>query len=102
MQYLTKQVYFFKYYILQYLYINIFYVILVLLKYVCSQISFITPKNHDKHGLNLKNFVRTILRSLFTYSLTSNYSWRGFRGNFQIGNLKIIKIIFGMYNLGIL
>lgn len=70
---------------------------LVLLKYACSQVSFITPKVHNRHALDVKNFVRTILRTLFTYSLTSNYSWRGFRGNFQISNLKIIKIIFGMY-----
>ncbi|XP_015373313.1 PREDICTED: uncharacterized protein LOC107168423 [Diuraphis noxia] len=59
-------------------------------------ISCITPRDHDGRVLDLKQFVRTILRTLFTYRLAGNYSWRGFRGNFQIGNLKIVKLIFDM------
>ncbi|KAL4103644.1 hypothetical protein QTP88_019000 [Uroleucon formosanum] len=59
-----------------------------------SFVSFITPKVHNRHAFNAKSFVRTILRTLFTYSLASNYSWSGLRGNFKISNLKIMKIIF--------
>jgi len=65
----------------------------------CSQISYITPKGNIKClcKSDLKYFVRTLLRRLFTYSLASYYSWRGFRGNFQIGNLTIVQVIFGKY-----
>ncbi|CAH1732091.1 uncharacterized protein LOC114132477 [Aphis gossypii] len=59
-------------------------------------ISYITPKGNIKClcKSDLKYFVRTLLRRLFTYSLASYYSWRGFRGNFQIGNLTIVQVIF--------
>ncbi|XP_025191941.1 uncharacterized protein LOC112592156 [Melanaphis sacchari] len=59
-------------------------------------ISYITPecKLSCLCMSNLKHFVRTLLRRLFTYSLASHYSWRGFRGNFQIGNLRVVKVIF--------
>lgn len=59
-------------------------------------ISYITPKGNKDCSCksDLKYFIRTLLRRLFTYSLVSYYSWRGFRGNFQIGNLTIVKVIF--------
>lgn len=57
-------------------------------------VRFITPTYDVSTSSDLKRMVRTILRRLFTYNLASSYSWRGFRGNFQIGNLKIVKVIF--------
>lgn len=44
---------------------------------------------------DLKRSVRILLRRLCTDDLASNFLWRKFRGNFQIRNLKIVKIIFG-------
>ncbi|XP_022173278.1 uncharacterized protein LOC111035805 isoform X2 [Myzus persicae] len=59
-------------------------------------VSYITPVDAG-HTMQLKNFVRTMLRTLFTYCLAGKFSWRGFRGNFQIEHLKTIKLIFVLF-----
>jgi hypothetical protein len=46
-------------------------------------------------GTGLKNFIKRVLERLFTNQLSTKYSWTGFKDNYALRNLKIIKIMKG-------
>ncbi|KAL4132687.1 hypothetical protein QTP88_009805 [Uroleucon formosanum] len=53
----------------------------------------ITHFIHSVGGTSLKNFVKRVLSRIFTNKLSSVCSWTGFKNNFRLVSLQIMKIV---------